>query len=72
MVTALRDTAGTRPPGGKVGSSYVEVKAASPFVATITVARTSTEDCGIREVFISVDGVQVGIGAARERLHRHR
>ena len=61
MVTALRDTAGARPPGGKAGSSYVEVTAASQFVASITVDRTSAEDCGIREIFISVDREQVGI-----------
>ncbi len=54
MVTALRDTAGERPPGGKVGASYVEVKASSQFVASITVDRTSAEDCGIREIFVSV------------------
>ena len=61
MVTTLRDTAGLRPPGGRVGSSYIEVKAASRYVASITVDRTSAEDCGIREIFISVDGGQVAI-----------
>jgi hypothetical protein len=61
VVSALRDTAGARPPGGKVGSSDVEVKAAAQYVASITVDRTSAQDCGIREIFISVDGAQVGI-----------
>jgi hypothetical protein len=68
VVIVLRDTAGARPPGGKVGSSYVETKAASQYVASITVDRTSAEDCGIREIFVSVDGQQVSILAAGESV----
>jgi hypothetical protein len=53
--------AGEAPPGGAVGARAVIGREASNEVATITVARTSPEDCGIREIFISVDGEQIGI-----------
>ena len=68
VVMALRDTAAVRPPGDKAGSSYVEVKTPAQYVASITVDRTSAEDCGIREIFVSVDGEQVGILGSGESV----
>lgn len=40
-------------------------RAAAPksknFVATVTVSRQSPQDCGIREIFVSVDGEEFAI-----------
>jgi hypothetical protein len=61
VLTELRDTAGKRPPGGAAGEDLVKARAASNYIATITVSRTSPQDVGIREIFISLDGEQIGI-----------
>jgi hypothetical protein len=66
MVIALRDSAGTRPAGEAVGSSVVESQPAMRDVSSVTVERTSPDDVGIREVFISIDGEPVAILAPGE------
>jgi hypothetical protein len=58
----LRDAiALPRPPGSRVGSDLVRSSRRSNYVACITVSRTSAEDVGFREVFLLVDGTEVGI-----------
>lgn len=64
----LRDTVGQRPPGRAAGDSLVKVRAASNYVATITVTRTAPEDVGIREIYVSVDGEQIGILGPSESI----
>lgn len=49
------------PPGGAVGSGIVEARAAQRYVSSITVERTSSDDVGIREIFVAVDGEQIAI-----------
>ena len=62
MVLAFRERAsGVRPPGGATGASLAKAIARADQVATITVSRQSPEDAGIREIFVSVDGEQIGI-----------
>lgn len=53
--------AGEQSPGGAVGARAAIGQKASSDVASITVSRTSPEDCGIREVFVSVDGGEIAI-----------
>ena len=48
-------------PGGREGTDRVATKRASPYVATITVTRQSKDDVGFREIFVSVDGEQIGM-----------
>lgn len=64
----MRDTreAGQRPPAGAVDAATG--RPASSEVATITVSRTSPEDVGIREIFIAVDGEQIGILSSGESV----
>jgi hypothetical protein len=61
VVIALREHAGTRPRGGAVGSSVVEARLAARYLSSVTVERTSPEDVGIREIFVSIDSEQVAI-----------
>ena len=67
MVIALRDTS-TPVPGGRAGTAAIDTHALARGVAMITVSRTSADDCGIREVFVSVDGEQVAILSAGETV----
>jgi hypothetical protein len=67
VVIALRDTA-TSLPGGHAGAATIDTQALARGVAMITVSRTSPDDCGIREVFVSVDGEQVAILSAGETV----
>jgi hypothetical protein len=53
---------------GDTGASIAKVARSSNYVACITVSRTSKDDVGFREVFVSVDGEQVGILAYGETL----
>jgi hypothetical protein len=58
----LRDAiALPRPPGSRIGSDLVKSSRRSNYVACITVSRTSADDVGFREVFLLVDGTEVGI-----------
>jgi hypothetical protein len=68
MAVLMELRAGERAPRGRAGADAVKVSAASSYVATITVSRTSPDDVGIREIFVSVDGEQVGILSAGESV----
>jgi hypothetical protein len=58
----LRDSrTGSPPPGGLEGSALRTVSARMNYVACITVSRTSPEDAGVREIYVSVDGEQIAI-----------
>jgi len=62
VVFELRDTiALPRPPGSRLGADLVRTARRSNFVASITVSREANEDVGFREVFIQVDGKDVGM-----------
>jgi hypothetical protein len=67
VLNALR-AEGQLPPGGAVGARAVIGREAANELATITVSRTSPEDCGIREIFVSVDGEQVAILSSGESV----
>ena len=68
MSLAFREHVAARPPGSAAGSNVVDVKMAARYVAMISVDRTSAEDIGIREVFVSVDGEQIAILSAGESI----
>jgi hypothetical protein len=58
----LRDTiALPAPPGGRLGADLVRTSRRPNFVASITVSREANEDVGFREVFVQVDGKDVGM-----------
>ena len=68
MRLELRDRTAPRPPGSIAGASLIDVKLAARGVALITVDRTSPDDIGIREIFVSVDGQQVAILSSGESI----
>ena len=49
------------PPGGRTGAALVRSLRSAHGVACITVARTSIDDVGFREVFFLVDGIEVAV-----------
>jgi hypothetical protein len=57
----LRETVALRRPGSLSDTDQVEASAKSSDVAVITVSRTDPDDVGFREIFVSVDGTQVGV-----------
>ena len=62
MFFELRDTiAVPLPPGQRIGSDLARVLRRTPDLASITVSRESNEDVGFREVFVQVDGKDVGM-----------
>ena len=62
MFFELRDTiALPKLPGSRLGADLVRAAHRSNFVATITVSREANEDVGFREVFVQVDGKDVGM-----------
>jgi len=62
VVIALREGgSGVRPPGGATGASLAKASPQAEQVATITVNRQSPEDAAIREIYVSVDGEQIGV-----------
>ena len=62
MVFELRDAiALPKPPGSRLGADLVRTASRSNFVASITVSREANEDVGFREVFVQVDGRDVGM-----------
>lgn len=68
--TALRGVT-VEPPrhgAGYTGAGITTRTRRSNYVACITVSRTSPDDVGFREVFVSVDGTQLGILASGETL----
>jgi hypothetical protein len=68
VLTELR--AETQVPPGFTGASAVTVTPTSSHVATITISRSSPDDVGIREVFVSVDGERIGILSNGESVTR--
>jgi len=62
VVFELRDAiALPKPPGSRLGADLVRTASRSNFVASITVSREANEDVGFREVFVQVDGKDVGM-----------
>ena len=62
MFFELRDTiALPGVPGSRLGADLVRTSRRSNFVASITVSREAHEDVGFREVFVQVDGKDVGM-----------
>jgi hypothetical protein len=58
----LRDAIALPPPAGsRVGADLIRSLRPTHDVACITVARTSPDDVGFREVFLLVDGTEVAI-----------
>jgi hypothetical protein len=49
------------PPGSRLGADLVKVSRRSNYLASITVSRDAHEDVGFREVFVQVDGKDVGM-----------
>jgi hypothetical protein len=60
-LTLRRTSRGSQPPGSRTGADLVRELRATHDVACITVARTSPDDVGFREVFLLVDGVDVAV-----------
>jgi hypothetical protein len=50
-----------RPPGSRLGADLVKASRRANYVASITVCRDAEEDVGFREVFVQVDGADVGM-----------
>ena len=62
MLFELRDAiALPLPPGSRLGADLVKVSRRSNYLASITVSRDAHEDVGFREVFVQVDGKDVGM-----------
>ena len=62
MFFELRDTiALPKLPGSRLGTDLVRTSSRSNFVASITVSREANEDVGFREIFVQVDGKDVGM-----------
>lgn len=62
MFFELRDAiALPKLPGSRLGADLVRASRRSNFVASITVSREANEDVGFREVFVQVDGKDVGM-----------
>ena len=62
MFFELRDTIALPTlPGSRIGADAVRTARRSNFVASITVSREAKEDVGFREVFVQVDGKDVGM-----------
>ena len=62
MFFELRDAiALPKPPGSRIGADLARTSRRSNFVASITVSREANEDVGFREVFVQVDGKDVGM-----------
>ena len=62
MFFELRDAmALPKLPGSRLDADLVRSTRRSNFVASITVSREAKEDVGFREVFVQVDGKDVGM-----------
>ena len=62
MFFELRDAiALPHAPGSRIGADLVRVSRRPNFLASITVSREAAEDVGFREVFVQVDGTDVGM-----------
>ena len=61
-IEALRDTANRPlPPSGLEGSSLHTTERRMNYVACITVTRQSSDDAGVREIYVSVDGEEIAV-----------
>ena len=62
MLFELRDAI-TLPllPGQRIGSDFAKVSQRTHYLASISVSRESDTDVGFREVFVQVDGKDVGM-----------
>ncbi|MET0211535.1 MAG: hypothetical protein ABW292_00965 [Vicinamibacterales bacterium] len=61
-IEALRDSANRPlPPSGLEGSSLHTSERRMNFVACITVTRQSSDDAGVREIYVSVDGEEIAV-----------
>jgi hypothetical protein len=49
------------PPGSRLGADRAKVSRRSKYVASITVSRDAADDVGFREVFVQVDGKDLGM-----------
>lgn len=62
MFFELRDAIALPPPlDRRIGSDLVRMSLRTHYLASITVSRDAAEDVGFREVFVSVDGKDVGM-----------
>ena len=69
MFFELRDTIALPGlPGSRLGADLVRTARRSNFLASITVTREAREDVGFREVFVQVDGKDVGMLRFGDRL----
>jgi hypothetical protein len=58
----LRDAiALPQPPGSRLGADRAVVSRRTNYLASITVSRDAADDVGFREVFVQVDGKDVGM-----------
>jgi hypothetical protein len=61
-IEALRDTSNRPlPPSGLEGSSLHTTERRMNYVACITVTRQSSDDAGVREIYVSVDGEEIAV-----------
>ena len=62
MFFELRDAITLPPlPGQRIGSDVAKVSLRTHYLASISVSRESDTDVGFREVFVQVDGKDVGM-----------
>ncbi len=64
----LRDAVAVELPRRMEKVDRARAERRSNYVACITVSRTSPDDVGVREIFVSVDGKEVAILAAGETV----
>lgn len=50
-----------RVPGRRIGADLVQASRRTNYLASITVSREADEDVGFREVFVQVDGKDLGM-----------
>jgi hypothetical protein len=61
-IEALRDTSNRPlPPSGLEGWSLHTTERRLNYVACITVTRRSSDDAGVREIYLSVDGEEIAV-----------
>ena len=70
MAVAFRTVTSTGPAGSLTAGDRAVAPKSKNYVATVTVSRQSAEDCGIREIFVSVDGEEFAILGHGERVTR--
>ena len=58
---ALRERSDDRDGRGRAGADLTRVSTRANYVASITVSRDAANDVGFREIYVSVDGEQIGL-----------